>query len=102
MFLVAHKVDVPESPMICRMRENSSRFVDIARERRDRCLRRGPAARWMYREPQGYLAYCGHAGLLESANPADETFCQRLGFESLEVVCAGDPPPMYSVLRPSC
>jgi hypothetical protein len=48
----------------------------------------------MYREPQGYLVYCGHAGLLESGNPADEAFCQRLGFESLEVVCAGDPPPM--------
>jgi hypothetical protein len=43
----------------------------------------------MYCEPQGYLAYCGHAGLPESGNPADEAFCQRLGFESLEVVCAG-------------
>ena len=80
--------------MTCRMTENSSRFPDMTRERYGRCLRRGPAVRRMYREPQGYLVYCGHAGLLESGNPADEAFCQRLGFKSLEVVCAGDPPPM--------
>jgi hypothetical protein len=57
--------------------------------------------RWMYREPQGYLAYCGHAGLLGSGNPANKAFYQRLGFGSLEVVCVGDRLPMKPMLRPS-
>ena len=63
-----------------RMKENSSRFADMARERYCPCLRRGRAARSLYREPQGYLACCCYGGLLESGDPANKALYQRLGF----------------------
>ena len=36
---------------------------------------------------------------LESSNCANTAFCQRLGFEALGVIRAGDSPPMVPMLR---
>ena len=38
---------------------------------------------------------------LESSNPANAAFYQRLGFEALGVIRAGDSPPMVPMLRPA-
>jgi ribosomal protein S18 acetylase RimI-like enzyme len=36
---------------------------------------------------------------LESSNPSNASFYQRLGFEALGVICAGHSPPMVPMLR---
>jgi GNAT superfamily N-acetyltransferase len=38
---------------------------------------------------------------LESSSPANATFYQRLGFESLGVIRVGDSPPLVPMLRPA-
>ncbi len=43
----------------------------------------------------------GADAVVESSNPANTAFYQRLGFEVLGFICAGDLPPMMPMLRPA-
>ena len=43
----------------------------------------------------------GAAAVVESSNPANTAFYQRLGFEVLGFIRAGDSPPMMPMLRPA-